>query len=493
MSTVLDPTVANKLRHFGRRRFQLLVLRGICAAIVTFLLCMAIVALIDWYWVLTEQLRWSLSGAGYLVTLGIAWMTSLRKLVHLPAREEIATQVEAAEPGLREHLLSAVALATDIPSAVHDSPVFRSLLQGRVALQMATIRISQLLHIRLLAKWLVAALVIVAAVATVLNSPDPRFRVLAARAVLPGANIERVSRIHVVILQPSPSSLTVAKDETVAVVVEVSGGDVREATLETFTSDGSSQRQTMRARTSVEFAANIHVTADATEYRVLAGDAVTRKYTILSKGRPRVVAFHKTHRFPEYSGLAEQSVTEDHGDIVVLQGTQTELRLDLDQEVSAAELRIDTTADAVATVPLTANDKGQWCAVVAVDEAAIYKVHLVSKETGFENIFSPRYEIRPLPDLIPRVGFVDQQETNLLLPPNDILALQGMAEDDLPLVRLEQEFSLNGREWQSLPLEMSDVPGAESNEDPEPNAHRVHSQWDWDLLGLRLKTGDQLT
>lgn len=91
MSTALDPSVASKLRRFGRRRFQLLVIRGICAALVTFLLCMAIVALIDWYWVLTEEMRWSLSGAGYFITLSVVWMTSLRKLVHMPAREEIAS------------------------------------------------------------------------------------------------------------------------------------------------------------------------------------------------------------------------------------------------------------------------------------------------------------------------------------------------------------------------------------------------------------------
>ncbi|MEO8497384.1 MAG: hypothetical protein ABI614_20125, partial [Planctomycetota bacterium] len=333
-----------------------------------------------------------------------------------------------------------------------------------------------------------------AAVATALNSSDPRFRTLAARAVLPGANIERVSRIHVDILQPSPTSLTVAKDETVAVIVEVSGGDVSEVTLETFTSDGKSQRQVMRARTTAEFAANIHVTTDATEYRVLAGDAVTRKYTIISKDRPRVVLFRKTYDYPAYSELSDDTVTEESGDIIVLAGTQATLQLQLDQEVAAAELRIDTTkSDEVTAIPLTKNSEGEWNTVVAVDQSAIYKVHLVSKETGFENLFSPRYEIRPLPDLIPRVGFVDQRETNLLLPPNDILALKGMAEDDLPVVSLKQEFSVNGGEWQSLPLSISDAPVAESAVDVDPNSNRVTSAWDWDLLNLSLKTGDQVT
>ncbi|HUG69727.1 MAG TPA: hypothetical protein VMM76_18390, partial [Pirellulaceae bacterium] len=56
-----------------------------------------------------------------------------------------------------------------------------------------------------------------------------------------------------------------------------------------------------------------------------------------------------------------------------------------------------------------------------------------------------------------------------------------------------QEFSINGREWQSLALEVSDVTTAGSDEEGEANAHRVQSQWDWDLLNLSLKTGDQIT
>ena len=503
MSSIsLDPTVAGKLQHFGRRRFRLLVTRGVCAAIVAFLLCMATVALIDWYWVLTDQMRWCLSGAGYIITAGVVWMTCLRKLAHAPGQEEIATQVEDAEPELRENLLSAVELATDDPSTVHDSPVFRGLLQGKVAQQMAKIRIPQLLPIRLLAKWLFAAFAIVVTVAFVLSLPDPRFRTLAARAMLPGANIDRVSRIHVDILQPTPNSLTIAKDETVAIVVAVSGGSVSEVILETFTPEGS-QRQTMRTRADSEFAANVHVVADEVEYRILAGDAVTRKHTIIAKGRPQVVAFHKTFTYPDYSGLSEKQVTEDHGDIVVLAGTQTELQLDLDQDVSAAELRIDaSSSEDMTAIPLSINDEGRWCADVPVEEAGIYKVHLVSKETGFENLFSPRYEIRPLPDLIPRTGFVDQQETNLLLPPNDILALNGMAEDDLPLVSLEQEISVNGREWVAVPLEVSVVSVGEAGSEPSAAstrtvgngpAHRINSKWEWDLLGLKLKTGDQIT
>ncbi|MEO2013363.1 MAG: hypothetical protein ABGZ53_03230, partial [Fuerstiella sp.] len=292
-------------------------------------------------------------------------------------------------------------------------------------------------------------------------------------------------------------SLMIAKDETVAIVVATSGGDVDEAVLETFVPGKPSQRQTMRIRTDNEFAANIHVAEDVVEYRILAGDAVTKRHRIDGENRPRVVAFHKTYQYPKYSGFQNKTITEDHGDVIVLAGTQAQIQLDLDQEVCEAELRIDAVlSEEVTTIPLTMNPEGKWSAAVPVEEAAIYKVHLVSKKTGFDNVFSPRYEIRPVPDLIPRVGFVDQQETNLLLPPNDILALRGMAEDDLPPQSLAQEISINGRDWVSISLELEQTPdpstATKQTSGPE-GAHRITAAWSWDLLELKLRTGDQVT
>ncbi len=489
MSITLDPIVSNKLRHFARRRVWLIVARGLCAGLVTFLLCTAIVGAIDWYWLLSDEVRWALSAAIYLPVVVIVWMTCVRKMMHLPAKEEIASQVELSEPQLRENLLSAVELATDDSSILHDSPMFRSLLQGKVAEQMGRIQVTRLLPLKLVAKWILAAAVIVAVAAALLLSGDGRFRQLAARAIMPGANIARVSRVNVEVLQPTPHSLMLAEDETVAIVVEVTGGSFDEVTLETFTENQGAVRQSMKGRSDSEFTYNIHVMKDSVEYRIMAGDAVTERFRIESRPRPRVTAFHKTYEYPQYALLPAETVTETHGDLLVLEGTKTELKLELDQQVSAAELRIDPAdSDELVSIPLTPDPDSknglQWLATVPVDVAAIYKVHLVSKETGFENIFSPKYEIRPQPDLIPRAGFVDQTETTLLLPPNDIVALKAMAEDDLPLVSLEQHVSINGRDWIALPLDAK--PGEDND------GRHLTADWQWDLLNHKLKTGDQV-
>ena len=489
MSITLDPIVSGKLRHFARRRLWLIVARGLCAGVVTFLLCMAIVAAIDWYWLLSDNVRWSLSGAVYMAVVVAVWVTCLRRMLHLPAKEEIASQVEQTEPLLRENLLSAVELATDDPSSLHDSPVFRSLLQGKVAEQMGRIRVSSLLPVRLVAKWILTAIVVVAVTLLLLTSGDARFRQLAARAMLPGANIARVSRVNVEILQPTPHSLMLAEDETIAIVVEVTGGNFDEVTLETVTEKQGEVRQSMKGRTDSEFAANIHVMDETVEYRIMAGDAVTQRFRIEARPRPRVTAFRKTWEYPAYALLPAETVTETHGDLLVLEGTQASLVLELDQQVAAAALRIDPSdSEEMIVIPLTpvsdSQNGLQWKATVPVDKAAIYKVHLVSRETGFENLFSPKYEIRPQPDLIPRAGFVDQQESTLLLPPNDILALKAMAEDDLPLVSLAQHVSVNGRDWVALPLDAKPA--------DDTDGRHLTAAWQWDLLNHKLKTGDQV-
>ena len=372
MTTGLDPVVARKLAQFSRRRMVLIIARGVSAGILALLISMSLVAAIDWYWLLTDQARWLLSGGAYLSVLIAVWLAGFKRLIHLPAREEIAAQIESTEPELRENLLSAVELATDDPKAIHDSPVFRGLLQGQVATQMGAIQVPRLLPVKLVAGWLIAAVIVVALATTLLTMGDSKIRQLAARAMLPGANIARVSRIKVEILQPTPHSLTMAADETVAVVVAVSGGSVNEVTLETETESQGAIRHAMRGSGEAEYAANINVGQESVEYRVLAGDAITQRFRIETHARPHVVSFQKTYEYPDYSQLPNETVTETNGDLIVLEGTQAQLTLDIDQPVSKAELIIDKdTSEEVTVVPLahsaSADQPNQWTVTVPVD------------------------------------------------------------------------------------------------------------------------------
>lgn len=495
MNIPLDPVVVRRLRQFGQRRRLLLTARGFSAGLSTFLLCLGVAAAVDWYWLLTDAQRWILAACVYLPGLLAAWLACGRQLFRAPASDEIAMHVEQTEPQLREKLLAAVELAADDPAGLHDSPMFRSLLQGEVAARMGKVQPSAVLPFRLVARWTAAAVVIAAIFLSLLAAPDPRFRQLAVRAILPMANLARVSRVQVRILQPVPHSLLLPEDETAAVIVQTSGGAVSRAVLESKSETAGLVRYDMQPQAESRFAANLRLEQGAVEYRILAGDAITQWHRITTRPRPRVEQFTKLLQFPDYSQLEPVSSNGEDGHLQALQGTVAQLTIQPNQPVSAAELRLDPlnseTPVVIPLLPVTeqggADQRpagGLWTAAVPIQDPGTYRVHLVSQETGFENVFSPRYEIRPQPDLIPRAGFVDQQQTTLLLPPDDILQLRAMAEDDLPLVSLEQQISINGDEWFSLPLQMTEVAGSEGRS--------VTVEWDWDLVPHTLRPGDQL-
>src|SRR5262249_43071012 len=110
------------LRAFRRRRTRLIVLRGVCATLVTLVVAMAVVALFDFLFVLPDKVRWALSGAGYALVLVVAWLSCLKWLLRMPSDRQLARLVEATRPELREDLLSAIELGAPVTGEEIDSP-----------------------------------------------------------------------------------------------------------------------------------------------------------------------------------------------------------------------------------------------------------------------------------------------------------------------------------------------------------------------------------
>ncbi|WP_171189847.1 hypothetical protein, partial [Alienimonas chondri] len=341
----------------------------------------------------------------------------------------------------------------------------------------------------------------------------PRVLHLLHRAALPGANLDRVSRVQVEIVEPSPPSRMLPAGDTVAMVVAVSGdglldGSVDEVILETESEgDEEPSLHPMRPSSSAggadnEWALNLSLGEEDMTYRVLAGDAVTRRYTLSVRPRPRITAFGKTIVFPDYAQLPPETVTETHGDLFALAGSTVSLTLEPNVPVSEAELRrspADPDADPV-VVPLTSaeGDDGvvRWTAEIPMDAPGTYRMHLVSAETGFDNPFAPRSEIRPLIDAPPTVAFGELPAgaaSGLLLPPDDLLDLTATAADDVPLDQVEQLVSINGGEWQATPLAFDAVPRLnQSGAAVDTRGRDLAAAWRWDLLPMRLKTGDEV-
>ena len=361
--------------------------------------------------------------------------------------------------------------------ARYDSPVFRSLLQQRVASQVRQLRIGRLLPWSLVRSWSLAAAVLIGACLVLSCVPEARFSHRLRRVMLPLANIERLSRVQVSILQPAEGNITVPHGEPVTILCSLAGPPVKRIALETRVASQVPRRVEMQHQTDRRFAATIQVGEEPVEWRVLAGDAVTRFFRIQTRPRPYATQFEKTYRYPSYTGLPTVSLVEKHGDLQATEGTVATILIRPDQPVAKGHLLL-RFGQQDEQIPLQATGDGRLSAELTISQTGTYQVQLVATETGFDSRFAPRYQITAKPDVAPAVN-ITQPRGSLLVASDEILTIMGVAEDDLPLASVEQWLHVNGGEWSRVNI-------------PDAVSQRVEIRRDWDLLELKLVGGDQV-
>ncbi|EDY21451.1 hypothetical protein CfE428DRAFT_0696 [Chthoniobacter flavus Ellin428] len=476
-STKIDPLILRKLQAFADRRRKLIVRRGIYAAVATLLVAMMVVAAIDYIFVLPDALRWTFSGAAYLAIIIVEWRSCWRLLLKAPGSRQLARLVEHAEPKLREDLLSAVELGDEGPNQVFDSEQFRALVQSDVAARVEKLDMEELLPAKLLRRYSMIAAGIGVACLVAFTLTGFQFGTLMMRALLPMANFARVSKVKVKIVEPFPAEMRVAQGDTLPLIIELSGQSMNKATLETFTPSGGREVVPMTPLARDRFSATIQVGRENVYYRVRAGDALTKKYLLEAVARPAVVDFQKAYTYPSYSKLEPKTVTEENGDLSALEGSQVLLRLHTNQKVKDAELRIEQGKKNTVVPLVTQGDA--LVAKLPIDASGIYRVHLVGADSGFENKFSPEYELRAEPDLVPQVT-LDLPKQDLILPSNEIVDVQGSASDDFALAKVSQMVKINDGNWKETVL--SKEPGAKTQVERR-----------WDLFDQGVKPGDLVT
>ena len=472
--------IAESLRVFAQRWRALMWARGLGALLVVGGMVFTLVALLDRWLVLRESSRWLLSLAAYAGTVFAVWLVAGRRLVRPPSARGYAAMLEQAWPGLRHRLVAAVELAETNAESRHDSPAFRDLVQAEAAQRLKDVRMNVVLPHSLVAKWLGAAGA-VCVVGVVLGLlPDFGFPRQLARALLPMADIERVARVKIRVIEPAADSRWLAQGDHQPVVIELAGAAAEAATLELVSGPASvvNERVPMTTAGARRFTATVPVGTGDFSFRVRAGDALTRPITLATRARPAVLMFEKSYEAPAYAQLPVRRVVEEHGNLTALEGSFADLRIRVNQPVRAGELAI-ISEGRTNLLALTAPAPDLVHARVPVGGSATYQVRLLAAETGFANKFSPLFEIRAEPDLAPQVT-LEQPRNGLLVAPDQVLALTGTAGDDLGLASVAQHFQVNTGLWVEVSL---------------PLANRTNTALArrWDLLPLGLVAGDRVT
>jgi hypothetical protein len=205
MNSKIDPVVENKLNDFRIRRRNLILLRGFCSGILSFLGAFVIIALIDYLSNarMDNEVRSGLTITGYIFVIVMIWKTCIYPLLQLPSTRKLARLLEQSSPNLQEDLLTAVELGMPSQSAV-DSEIFRALVQKQAATKASKIDIKSILPIGRLKHWFTGTLALVIITLGLLQIPEfgSDLRLLMQRAMIPGSNLPPVTHFDVRILSP---------------------------------------------------------------------------------------------------------------------------------------------------------------------------------------------------------------------------------------------------------------------------------------------------
>ncbi len=462
MNLSLRPATAAAIRQFRARRSNLLWLRAFLCLLAIAIAGLLVIALLDRCRLMPEIVRPWVSIAVYVACFIAAWKVAWR-FIGL-ARSDIgaAALIETAEPSLRERLLAAVELSqTGDTERVPDSPEFRAKLQEDVASAVGGMSLKKALPSRSLGRWWLLVFLAVAAVIGLSFVPQLHLPGFMARAALPFANLERPSSVKIAIVRPSPSSTKAPFASEVDLAADITGPRPEKAVLE-FAEPGQKTRRLELANVAgARYEGKITIGQTDVRYRILAADAITPWHTLAARARPRVVEFKKTLVPPAYTGLPEQTLTEDHGDIEALEGATVRLSLKTNQPVakSAMVLNPDQPSHPAAPAAKAASPTEITSELPINTENNSWQIALTSEETGFTNDDASPWQITAVPDLPPTAQITEPQEQVSLLP-DESARIAGLAADDIGLATVRLSHAVNGADWKDTGL--ATKPGKEA-------------------------------
>lgn len=471
MSITIDPVIDDQLNRIARRQRRLIGFRAALVALACWIVLILALVVIDAVWVLERGPRTLLTLLAHALAIAVFIGLSLSRVRGQTPLRRAALAVEGARPEMRDRLLSAVELATaSARGSVAGSRAFIDAAQRDVASRLGRIEIRELLPVKLLKRPLTIAACLFGVAASLMLIPDLRYGTRLARAIIPGIDLDRVSRTRIEILQPSPASTSVPANEWTAIRITTSGSPATTGNLQWESDSGqrgeiemqpldASPTEAASVEAVSQWVCQLPVAEAPLRYRVLAGDGVTAWHRLEPKSRPQVVSFQFQVTPPDYSRLPAETVTTTAGNLKTLRDSVVSLTATFAEPVVEAELRL---IDADVRVPM-AGEGTQWRVDLKVERDDRYQVVARDAETGFDNSLSPQYQVVAVPDLPPQVTWVESRPgepsgtgvvaeppnwmARRLVPSRASLRLAAATEDEMPIEEFFQETAINQGAW----------------------------------------------
>jgi hypothetical protein len=459
---VLPEQIVRALRQLIRRARHLIVLRGVCASCAAGVGAFLAIMLVDAsFTLLARWPRWLMSGVAYAVWAGaFAWFL-LRPLARSFTLAGIARLIEAHHPELQERLSSVVELlgSRDVP-AIRGSEVLIGALTEEAVRDAVRLKPRHEISFRSAIPFAVAAGIVIAVLAALWLARPLQMRFLLARAAAPFLNL---SNVHAADLVVEPGDALVASGSPLRISVRTANPAVTSARLRQWDRQGRELVTDMVAvhgatnQPGRSFSVTLPGIVTGFRYRIHAGDALTRYFTVRVAIPPIIEHLEVRYRYPEYSRLGVRQERDGSRTIRALAGSEVTVSATVNKPVSNAAMVITTAAatnilkgvsrsvdgarlcDFSLTLPRQLN--GSW-SLVLTDEIGL-------SNAPFD------YAIQSIPDNPPVTAVVNLRQRELHLNRDSRLPVAYSAEDDLGLTGLAVMFAIPGvsnETSRSLPL-----------------------------------------
>jgi hypothetical protein len=210
-------------------------------------------------------------------------------------------------------------------------------------------------------------------------------------------------------------------------------------------------------------------------YKIGAGGASTRDFTVTALFAPRVERIDLHYEYPSFTGLRPRE-EQNGGDIYAPAGTKVRLRIQTDKPIAAAEMAL---TGAGAKAMRAAGDRAAEVELTLARDDS-YRLRLTDHD-GLGSPGETEYFIRLMDDRPPDVRILrpagDQQIT-----PLEEVAIEARAEDDYGIANFELVYAVPGGQTRAVPF--TNISGTEV---ARLGAHLLAAE------DLRVKPGDVIT
>ena len=211
------------------------------------------------------------------------------------------------------------------------------------------------------------------------------------------------------------------------------------------------------------------------QYRIIAGSASSREFTVTALYPPRVERIQLLYQYPSFTGLSPREET-DGGDIYAPAGTRVKVRVHTDKPVVSGEMALEGGA----ALPLRPGGANVLDTELVLRRDDAYRIQLADSD-GLRTRDGTEYFIRLMDDRPPDVRILRPAGDQRITPLEEV-AIEARAEDDYGISTFELVYSVPGGATKVVPFGWTS-----GTQTAKVGAHLLAAE------ELRVKPGDVIT